>query len=987
MVGPSSQVSKILLSLLFLLIAFFAWMDVNLYIRIQDYPIRDTDPFLLAANSTLLKPASAGSHPSTVTSPLLAASSSMPLQLNRHIVRYEDVAWVNCDLNPLCDVTVKAMMLDHTNHYLFAPIATIVDNVAGFSQGDLVTPNMISFFHVFVAIAAGRMIASDSLGYRRIGVVLFQFRTFLDDLDGHVARAKKHIRGERSDIGSAGYYIDGICDGLGCIALMIGVFVFLKNNPPRRGYTQLQSIIPVSESKSGSESGVIYKVKVTTKKVARKVLCYTGMLVLSSTGWNRYIAIYQDMLERENVTPAQYLHQESVFRSTGFFVIAWLWRIFNVHALLHFLLLSVFCDKLWEYLRMIQYAGYVALLVIISFAEMHLLGVQTFIYKSLTYLYEFGWHTKGLIGITEPRRISAITLADRVATERGELCGETVGVSIRFISKCDPAQTKIKYMTEGILLREMLADPLLTQYAVIMVDEAHERNTLTDTALGLLKKIARKRPNLRIIISSATVDAELFRDFFNLKSKGATKDTAVILTVEGRMYAQEIYYLRDPCPDYVKETVNTVMKIHRAEGKGDVLAFLTGQEEVLRAVDLLREHVEASGKEDMQILPMYGTLSNADQLKVFFTAPKGVRKVVLATNIAETSVTIPGIVYVIDCGFVKLKWYSADSTTDSLVVVPVSKAAAEQRAGRAGRIRSGKVYRLYTEEAWEKLPEHTPPEMRRSDLCSTVLFLKALGIDNILRFTFPSPPPAKNLLACLETLYALEALDAEGQLTSPVGYFLAEMSIPPMMAKMLYKAGEMGCSEEILIIIAMLQVQSVFSKPAGGQAAIRGRIAKRNFEVAEGDLITLLNVYCAFVESGRTKEFCGRNFLIYRNLKRAHEIKTQLAGMLERELNIPLLSAGGNVETICRCIVAGFFPYAAYLHHSGVYRTVRGNTELSIHPLSALYTEQQPQWVVFCELIHTTKLFMKDLTVIQQQWLPEIAPHYYHKVTVRDHLL
>ncbi|XP_040169717.1 probable ATP-dependent RNA helicase DHX35 [Anopheles arabiensis] len=603
------------------------------------------------------------------------------------------------------------------------------------------------------------------------------------------------------------------------------------------------------------------------------------------------------------------------------------------------------------------------------------------------YLYEFGWHTKGLIGITEPRRISAITLADRVATERGELCGETVGVSIRFISKCDPAQTKIKYMTEGILLREMLADPLLTQYAVIMVDEAHERNTLTDTALGLLKKIARKRPNLRIIISSATVDAELFRDFFNLKSKGAAKDTAVILTVEGRMYAQEIYYLRDPCPDYVKETVNTVMKIHRAEGKGDVLAFLTGQEEVLRAVDLLREHVEASGKEDMQILPMYGTLSNADQLKVFFTTPKGVRKVVLATNIAETSVTIPGIVYVIDCGFVKLKWYSADSTTDSLVVVPVSKAAAEQRAGRAGRIRSGKVYRLYTEEAWEKLPEHTPPEMRRSDLCSTVLFLKALGIDNILRFTFPSPPPAKNLLACLETLYALEALDAEGQLTSPVGYFLAEMSIPPMMAKMLYKAGEMGCSEEILIIIAMLQVQSVFSKPAGGQAAIRGRIAKRNFEVAEGDLITLLNVYCAFVESGRTKEFCGRNFLIYRNLKRAHEIKTQLAGMLERELNIPLLSAGGNVETICRCIVAGFFPYAAYLHHSGVYRTVRGNTELSIHPLSALYTEQQPQWVVFCELIHTTKLFMKDLTVIQQQWLPEIAPHYYHKVTVRDHLL
>lgn len=374
MVGPSSQISKLLLTLLFLLVIFFAWMDVNLYIRIQDYPIRDNE-IRLINGSTVLKPTL------PVTAPY--ATSSVPYRQPLVADRYEDVAWVSCDLNPLCDVTVKAMMLDHTNHYLFAPMATIADNLAGFSKGDFVTPNMISFFHVFVAIASGRMIASDSLGYRRIGVVLFQFRTFLDDLDGHVARAKKHIRGERSDIGSAGYYIDGICDGLGCIALMIGVFIFLKNNPPRRGYTQLQSIIPVSESKN-SESGVIYKVKVTTKKVVRKVLCYSGILLLSSTGWNRYIAIYQDMLEREDVTPTQFLHQESVFRSTGFFFICWLWRIFNVHALLHFLLLSIFCDKLWEYLRMIQYAGFVTLLVIISVAEMHLLGVQNFIYKSLT---------------------------------------------------------------------------------------------------------------------------------------------------------------------------------------------------------------------------------------------------------------------------------------------------------------------------------------------------------------------------------------------------------------------------------------------------------------------------------------------------------------------------------------------------------------------------------------------------------------------------
>lgn len=245
---------------------------------------------------------------------------------------------------------------------------------------------MISFFHVFVAILAGRFVASDSLCYRRIGVVLFQFRTFLDDLDGHVARQKKHIRGERSEIGTAGYYIDGLCDGLGCIALMVGVFTFLRNNPPRRGYTQLQAILPTTTetAKNSPETGVTYKVKVTTKKVARKIVCFTGQLLLSSTGWNRYIALYQDMLERNDVQPTQYQRQNIVMRSKWFFSIAWLWRVFNVHALLHCLLLSIFCDKLWEFLRLVQYIGFVILLVIICATEMHVLEVESFIFTTLT---------------------------------------------------------------------------------------------------------------------------------------------------------------------------------------------------------------------------------------------------------------------------------------------------------------------------------------------------------------------------------------------------------------------------------------------------------------------------------------------------------------------------------------------------------------------------------------------------------------------------
>ncbi|XP_055839542.1 probable ATP-dependent RNA helicase DHX35 isoform X2 [Episyrphus balteatus] len=563
------------------------------------------------------------------------------------------------------------------------------------------------------------------------------------------------------------------------------------------------------------------------------------------------------------------------------------------------------------------------------------------------------------------------------------MVGDSIGLAIRFVDK-QSKSTAVKFMTEGVLLREMLADPLLTQYAVIIIDEAHERNTLTDTALGLLKKIMKKRESLKIIISSATIDAEFFKEFFNIKTKKSTKDTSVILSVEGRMHPVKTFYLQEPCSDYVKETVNTIWKIHKKEPAGDVLAFLTGQEEVLQAIDLLNEFKNAENLENIQILPMYGTLPNNDQLKVFFNPPKFTRKVVIATNIAETSITIPGIVYVIDCGFVKLKWFNSESYTDSLVVVPVSKAAAQQRAGRAGRVRAGKVYRLYTEEDYKNLPEQTPPEMRRTDLSSTVLHLKALGIDNVLRFHFPSPPPAKNLLAALETLYALDALDENGDLTKPIGYLLAEMPLPAMTAKMLYVAGQLRCSEEILTIIAMLQVQSVFSKPATGQGQIKQRIAKRNFEAAEGDLITLLNVYTAFVDNGRTKEFCGRYYLIYRSLKRAHELRTQLESLIQSKLGIPMFSCKGDVELICKCITAGFFPNAAYLHHSGVYKTIRGNTELNIHPLSTIYTLKPPTFVVYCELMQTTKLFMKELTVIRSEWLTELAPHYYHKTTVKD---
>lgn len=335
MVCPASHVSKILFITLLLTLLFYIFMDFNLYLRIQSYPI------------------DRGLNDNTTQN-------------------YKDVTWIDCNINPLCTVTVKAVLLDHTNYYLFAPLVTIIDNIFEISKIKYITPNSISVFHVFVAILSAKCISSDSLAYRRLGVVLFEVRTFLDDLDGHVARVRKHVKGERSEIGSTGYYVDGICDALGCTALIIGAFVFLKNNPPRRGYMQL----PTS---SETKDCIIYKSKITSNKVSKKLLCFAAQLILSSMAWNRYIALYQDMLENSDVSAEEVLRQNEVFKSSMFFGVTWLWRVVNVHNMLHCFLLGIFCDKLWEFLRTVQYIGFAILLFVIGITEVHVTEVRKFI--------------------------------------------------------------------------------------------------------------------------------------------------------------------------------------------------------------------------------------------------------------------------------------------------------------------------------------------------------------------------------------------------------------------------------------------------------------------------------------------------------------------------------------------------------------------------------------------------------------------------------
>uniref|UniRef100_A0A8C5CLJ4 DEAH-box helicase 35 n=1 Tax=Gadus morhua TaxID=8049 RepID=A0A8C5CLJ4_GADMO len=579
------------------------------------------------------------------------------------------------------------------------------------------------------------------------------------------------------------------------------------------------------------------------------------------------------------------------------------------------------------------------------------------------YLLEAGWAAEGrVIGVTQPRRVAAISVANRVAEERGALLGHEVGYTIRFDDCSDPQATRIKFLTDGMLVREMMADPLLKKYSVLMLDEAHERTLYTDIAIGLLKKIQKKRRDLRLIVASATLDAKKFQEFFNLnETADPNKDTCGILTVEGRTFPVDMFYTISPVPDYVKATVETVMKIHETEDDGDVLAFLTGQEEVEKVVSLLQEQARSLSrygmKKYLRVMPMYAGLPYAEQMKVFERAPPTVRKVIVATNIAETSITINGIVFVIDCAFVKLRAYNPSTAIESLVVSPISKASASQRAGRAGRNRSGKCFRLYTEEDYEKLPASTVPEMQRTNLAPVILQLKALGIDNVLSVHALTPPSTL-------TYSTLKLLTI----------------ICPMFAKMLLEAGNYGCSKEIVTIAAMMQIQNIFVVPSN-QKKVAAR-EHRKFAVAEGDHLTMLNVYEAFIKHQKSSQWCQEHFLNYKGLLRAITVREQLRRLMNK-FKVPRTSSEGDPDVILRCIVAGFFANAARIHHSGSYRTLRDDRELHIHPSSVLYGEKPPKWVVYNEVVQTAKYYMRDVTAVESTWLVELAPHFYKQAQVR----
>ncbi|KAK9375734.1 P-loop containing nucleoside triphosphate hydrolase protein [Lipomyces chichibuensis] len=587
------------------------------------------------------------------------------------------------------------------------------------------------------------------------------------------------------------------------------------------------------------------------------------------------------------------------------------------------------------------------------------------------YLHEAGYTKDGKkVGCTQPRRVAAISVAQRVAEEMGVKLGNEVGYSIRFEDKSSD-KTVLKYMTDGMLLREFLTDPELSGYSALMIDEAHERTLHTDILFGLLKDIVRFRKDLRLLISSATMDAQKFSEFF---------DDAPIFQIPGRRYPVDIYYTPQPEANYIQAAVNTIFQIHTSKQKGDILVFLTGQDEIETMQENIQDICYKLGNKIQEIIvcPIYANLPPDQQTKIFEPTPKNARKVVLATNIAETSITIDGIVYVIDPGYVKENVYNPRSGMESLVVTQCSQASANQRAGRAGRVGPGKCFRLFTKWAYfNELPQSTTPEIQRTNLESVVLVLMSLGINDLLNFDFMDPPPTETIVRSLEHLYALGALNDRGELTK-LGRQMAEFPANPMFSKAIIASDMYGCVEEVLSIIAMLgEASSLFYRPKDKK--LHADKAREAFTRPGGDHLSLLEIWNEWVDTEFSQAWAAENFLQYKSLCRARDVRDQLSRLCDR-VGVKLSSAGtqeNGVVNIQKSITSGFFVNTARLTRNGEsYRTVKTSQTVYIHPSSVLY-KKKPKWILYHELVLTSKEFMRNCMSIQPPWLIEVSPHFY----------
>ena len=604
---------------------------------------------------------------------------------------------------------------------------------------------------------------------------------------------------------------------------------------------------------------------------------------------------------------------------------------------------------------------------------------------------EAGLGIEAKIGCTQPRRVAALSISRRIAEELNVNWGREVGCTIRFDDRSS-AQTYIKLMTDGILLAETQGDPLLSEYNCIIIDEAHERSLNIDFLLGYLKTLLVKRNDLKLIITSATIDTQTFSRAFN---------DAPIIEVSGRLYPVEVIYASFDADSedrgditYVDAAVLAAETALCEPGNGDILIFMPGERDIRETSDLL---VGRFGRE-VEIIPLFGMLSAADQQRVF--APLNRRKIVVATNIAETSLTIPGIRYVIDSGLARISRYNPRTRTKRLPVEPISQSSANQRKGRSGRVQDGVCIRLYSEEDFAERPPYTQPEIQRANLAEVILRMKAYRLGDIETFPFVNPPPPAAIDSGYKLLQELGALDDARELTQ-LGHDLSRLPIDPTLGRMLLQSQHEHATRELLIIAAGLSIQDPRERPLDKKDAAAA--AHKRFADPQSDFLTLLKIWDAVHDQwerlrtqGQRRKFCKANFLSYLRMREWQDLHAQLHGSLEDLGRLKLNDSSADYAAIHRSILTGLLGHVALRKERNQYQGT-GNRLVAVFPGSALFkrderqpknlqankgksppktvSTQQPPWIMAGEIVETSQLFARTVAGIDPLWIVQLAPH------------
>jgi ATP-dependent helicase HrpA len=591
-------------------------------------------------------------------------------------------------------------------------------------------------------------------------------------------------------------------------------------------------------------------------------------------------------------------------------------------------------------------------------------------------LLAMGRGAAGMIGHTQPRRIAARSVAARIAAELGVALGGAVGYKVRFTDRV-AKDTVVKLMTDGILLAETQSDPELSAYDTLVLDEAHERNLNMDFLLGYLGRLLPRRPDLRLVVTSATLDADKFARHFAFGGRPAP-----VIEVSGRLYPVEIRWrevagdAEDTTREEEEDALADAVEEACRSGPGDILVFLPGEREIREAAEAIR----ARRLREVEILPLYSRLSAAEQDRVF--RPGALRRIVLATNVAETSLTVPRIRYVVDTGLARVKRYSYRNKVEQLRVEPVSQAAAKQRAGRCGRVADGVCFRLYSKEDFDARPAYTDPELLRSSLAGVILRALALDLGKVEEFPFPDPPAARAIADGYALLAELGAVDERNALTA-IGRELARLPLDPRIGRMLVAARDEGCLAETLVIAAALSVQDPRERPLEKAAAADERHAR--FADERSDFLAFLKLWKAFPD-GPSRRECRENFLSYPRMREWRDVHRQLAeavremGWKESHAN-PEKPEG--YRAIHRALLAGLLGNVGMKDEAeGHYTGARG-IRFWVHPGSG--ARKPGKWIVAAELVETTRLYARTVATVDPKWLEEIGAHVIRRHAERPH--